>query len=114
MTEPSTVTVDLEGTAGQAATPDMLVKDEVVTVPTADRDIAFVDGRCQDVAVAPSDCVEPFDGVVGKTDHLVHDPVGHRRQDRLEVPVVFGAELPIHEAIEVLLLHHRTHHRPAR
>lgn len=114
MAEPAAAAIDAEGTTGQPSRPDVLVDHEVAPVVAPERGVALVDRGRQQFVVAPPDGVEPLDGVIGKADHLVHDPVGHRGQDRLDIAIVFGAELAIHETIEVLLLHHTTHLRRAR
>lgn len=81
-----------------------------------------MDRHGQQVAVAMPDRVEPLDRVIGQANDLMDDGVGHRGEDPLDVAVVFRAQLPVDEPIEVgscvrvhvVLGHHAAHHRPPR
>jgi len=95
------VPVDVERTARQATRPDVLIEDEVLPVSPSDRDVALVDRDREEVAVAVPDRPEPVDRLVGQADDLVDDCVRHRREDPLDVAVVFRAQLPVYETIQV-------------
>lgn len=122
MAQPSAVTVDVKGTTGEATGPDVLIEDEVPSVPSPDGDISFVDGGSQELAVTVAHGLEAVDRIIGQTDDFMDDGVGHRGEDPLDVAVVFRAQLPVDEAIEVgtlvrsevQLVHHATHRRPRR
>ena len=122
MAQPPAAAVDVECPSGQATGPDVLVDDEFLSVPSSDRDVALVDGCRKEVAITTSDRFQPVDRVIGETDDLVDDGLGHRREDRLDVAIVLSAQLPIdepikagsHFCIEVWLRHHATHRGPGR
>jgi hypothetical protein len=104
MADPSPMAIDLEGASGQAARPDVLVEDEVPPVQPPEWNVAFVDRGCQQVVVATPDGLEPLDGVVGGADEVVDDGIGHPGEDRLDVAVVLGPQLPVDESIELAML----------
>jgi hypothetical protein len=120
--QPPTAAVDIECPPGQATGPDVLVDDEIPSVPSSDGDVAFVDGRRKEVAITAPDGFQSVDRFVGETDDLMHDAFGHRCEDPLDVAVVFCPKLSIDESIEagpfvcieVLRRQHATHHGPAR
>ena len=119
MAEPAAMPIDVEGASGQPSGPDVLIDDEIAAASFGL--ISYLVGNAlfaeylQIRYVAGTGELAVLCGaVIGASLDLVHDAVGHRGEDRLDVAVMFGAKLPVHEAIEVLLLHHRTHSRPRR
>ncbi len=92
--------IEVERAAGQPAGPDVLIEDEVRPVQPAERHVALVDRRCQQVVIATSDRVLPLDRVVKRADQVMDDGVGHRRDDRLDIAVMFGTQLSVDEPIE--------------
>ena len=101
MAQPPPATIDLEGATRESSTPDVLVQDEVLAVKPSQRYVTFVDRGSQDVAVATPDGLPAADGVVGRADKVVDDGVGHRRDDRFDVRVVFSPQLRIDKPVEL-------------
>lgn len=81
----------------------MLIEDEIASVQSSERNVAFVDGRRQQVVVSTPDSLESLDGVLGRADQIVDDGVVHRGKDPLDIAVVFCPQLGVDEPIEVVV-----------
>lgn len=122
MAQPAAVAVDIECAAGQATGPEVLIDDEVPSISSADGNVPFMDGGSKQVAIATPDRFKALDRLVGETDDLVDDSFAHRGKDRLDVTVVFGAQLTVDKVIELgagagidlRRWQHATNYRPRR
>lgn len=100
----------------------MFIDDEVPSISSTDGNVPFMDGGRKQVSIATPDRFKALDRLVGETDDLVDDGVAHRGKDRLDVTVVFGAQLTVDKVIELgagvwidlRRWHHGTNHRPRR